>query len=58
MTCGGRDFWIPASFSKIIAENIPQSVYIDMPHCGHIAVREDPVGCTEMINNFINSKVG
>jgi pimeloyl-ACP methyl ester carboxylesterase len=58
VTCGGRDFWIPAIFSKIIAKNIPQSVYVDMPDCGHIAVREDPIGCTEMIHNFIKTKLG
>ena len=57
VTCGGRDFWIPSLFSKIIAKNIPQSIYVDMPDCGHIAVREDPIGCTEMIHNFITTKV-
>ena len=54
VVCGGRDFWIPAKFSKIIAESIPNAVYIELPHCGHIAIREDPTGCTEIINNFVN----
>jgi len=54
VTCGGRDFWIPAKFSKIIAEGIPGAVYVEMPHCGHIAVREDPVGSAALINDFVD----
>jgi pimeloyl-ACP methyl ester carboxylesterase len=53
ISCGLRDFWIPASFSKIIAEKIKHSLYIEMPHCGHIAIREDPQGCTQMIEEFL-----
>ena len=53
VTCGGRDHWIPAKFSKIIAEKIPNAIYIELPHCGHIAIREDPAGCTGMIENFV-----
>lgn len=52
----GRDFWIPAKFSKIIAEHIHNSIYIEMPHCGHIAVREDPAGCTKLIEEFVNNR--
>ena len=51
----GRDFWIPAKFSKIIAENIPHARYVELPHCGHIAVREDPAGCTQLIEEFVNN---
>ena len=50
----GRDFWIPPKFSKIIAEHIPNARYVEMPHCGHIAVREDPPGCTKLIEDFVN----
>ncbi len=53
VTCGLRDFWIPALFSKIIADKIKHSIYVEMPHCGHIAVREDPEGCTKMITDFV-----
>lgn len=56
VSCGMRDFWIPAHFSKIIAEKIKHSVYIEMPHCGHIAIREDPLGCTQMIENFVRNR--
>ena len=57
VTCGGRDFWIPAKFSKMIAEKIPQSVYVEMPDCGHIAVREDPAGSAALVENFVR-KIG
>jgi pimeloyl-ACP methyl ester carboxylesterase len=53
VTCGGRDFWIPAKFSRIIAEKISGAVYVEMPHCGHIAVREDPEGSTKLIVDFV-----
>lgn len=55
VTCGGRDFWIPAKFSKIIADNIRGAVYTEMPHCGHIAVREDPEGSTALIADFVQN---
>lgn len=53
VACGGLDFWIPAKFSKIIAQSISHSVYVDLPHCGHIAVRDDPDGCAELIKQFL-----
>ena len=51
--CGGLDFWIPPKFSKIIAKAIPHSVYVDMPDCGHIAVRDDPEGSAGIIKDFL-----
>lgn len=56
VACGGLDFWIPAKFSKIIAKAIPHSVYVDMPHCGHIAVRDDPAGSAAIIKKFLVEK--
>lgn len=53
VACGGLDFWIPAKFSKIIAKAIPHSVYVDMPECGHIAVRDDPEGSARIIKEFL-----
>ena len=53
----GNDFWIPAKFSKLIAEKIPNARYVELP-CGHIAVREDPAGCTKLIEEFINNLDG
>lgn len=47
------DFWIPAKFSKIIAKAIPHSAYVDMPECGHIAVRDDPEGSARIIKEFL-----
>ena len=54
VACGGRDFWIPAKFSRIIAAGIPHAVYMDLPNCGHIPVREDPAGCVRLIKDFID----
>ena len=53
VVCGGRDFWIPPKFSKIIAQHIPRSVYVDMPESGHIAVRDDPEGAATIIKDFL-----
>ena len=53
VTCGGLDYWIPAKFSKMIAERIPNAEYVEMPRCGHIPVREDPQGCAELIKKFV-----
>jgi pimeloyl-ACP methyl ester carboxylesterase len=59
VACGGLDFWIPPKFSKIIAKAIAQSVYVDMPQCGHIAVRDDPEGSARIIRQFLaDGRVG
>ena len=52
VVCGARDFWIPPKFSRIIAEKIPGAQYVEMPHCGHIAVRDDPAGSAQLIREF------
>ncbi len=56
VACGGLDFWIPPKFSKIIAKAIPHSEYADMPHCGHIAVRDDPEGSAALIKRFLSEQ--
>lgn len=53
VACGGQDFWIPPKFSRLIAQNIRGARYVEMPHCGHIAVREDPGGSAQIIVDFI-----
>ena len=35
-----------------IAEKIPGARYVEMPHCGHIAVRDDPAGSALLIRDF------
>lgn len=54
VVCGAKDYWIPPKFSRIIAEKIPGAQYVEMPHCGHIAVREDPAGSALLIGDFIS----
>lgn len=58
VVCGARDFWIPPKFSRIIADTIPGARYVEMPHCGHIAVREDPAGSARLIREFTAGLAG
>jgi pimeloyl-ACP methyl ester carboxylesterase len=54
VACGDGDYWIPAKFSKRIAERIPGARYVEMPGCGHVPVREQPQMATELIVNFVS----
>jgi pimeloyl-ACP methyl ester carboxylesterase len=55
VVCGTKDFWIPPKFSRIIADRIPGAQYVEMPHCGHIAVREDPARSSRLVRDFVGS---
>jgi len=48
-----QDILKPVKFSKIIADNIPQSEYITIPDCGHAAFLERPEILKSMILGFV-----
>jgi pimeloyl-ACP methyl ester carboxylesterase len=54
VACGDGDYWIPAKFSKRIAERIPGARYVEMQGCGHVPVREQPQAATELIASFVS----
>ena len=51
--CGENDILKPVKFSKIIADNIPQSEFIVIPDCGHVAIFEKPLELESAIFGFI-----
>ncbi len=53
VACGDSDYWIPAHFSKRIAERIPGARYVEMPGCGHVPVREQPKMAADLIAKFV-----
>jgi pimeloyl-ACP methyl ester carboxylesterase len=54
VACGDSDYWIPAQFSKRIAEHIPGARYVELQGCGHVPVREQPQVAAELIANFVS----
>ena len=51
--CGQEDILKPVKFSKILADNIPNSEYIILPNCGHVAIFEKPLELESAIFGFI-----
>jgi pimeloyl-ACP methyl ester carboxylesterase len=53
--CADNDHFIPAVLSKIIAENIPGSKYVEIPGGGHIPFIEKPNQSTSVVIEFLQS---
>ncbi len=51
--CGEDDILKPSKFSKIIADHIPNSEYITIPNCGHVAIFEKPKELESAVSGFI-----
>ena len=51
--CGEQDILKPPKFSKIMADNIPNSEYVTIPDCGHVAIFEKPKELESAIFGFV-----
>lgn len=51
--CGEDDILKKPKFSKIIADHIPNSEYLVIPQCGHVAIFEKPNELSSAILGFI-----
>ena len=50
---GDNDYFIPAFFSKMIAENIPGSIYREIKDGGHIPFVEKPAETAALVTEFL-----
>ena len=50
---GDNDYFIPAKFSKIIADAIPGASYVEIPGGGHIPFIEKPEETAEAVASFL-----
>lgn len=50
---GDNDYFIPASFTKLIAERIPGARYAEVPSCGHIPFIEKPNETAALVVGFL-----
>lgn len=55
---GDRDYWLPAKFSKIIAERISGAKYVEIADCGHLPVRERPQETCKLVVDFLSAQGG
>lgn len=51
---GDNDYFIPAQFSKIIAEHVPNAKYAEVANGGHIPFIENPEATARLVIDFIN----
>jgi 3-oxoadipate enol-lactonase len=51
--CGENDILKPVKFSKIIADNIPNSEFAVIPDCGHVTIFEKPDTLNSMLLGFV-----
>lgn len=51
--CGTEDILKPTKFSKIIADNIPNSEYLTIPDCGHVTIFEKPDALNSALLGFV-----
>ena len=51
--CGEKDILKPVKFSKIIADNIPNSEFAIIPDCGHVTIFEKPDILNSMLLGFV-----
>ena len=58
VVAGDNDYFIPASFSKIIHRAIPGSRYVEIPGGGHIPFIEKPRETVAAVLGFIDSLGG
>jgi 3-oxoadipate enol-lactonase len=52
---GDSDHMIPASFSKLVADRIPNAKYSEISDCGHIPVLERPDVACGIISDYIRT---
>lgn len=52
--CGQDDLLKRPQFSEIIAREIPQSEYVLLPHCGHVAIFEQAEILKTLLGGFIS----
>jgi 3-oxoadipate enol-lactonase len=55
VACGSNDYWIPAKFSRQVADAIPAARYVEMKHCGHVPVRDQPKASARLIAAFCSN---
>jgi 3-oxoadipate enol-lactonase len=53
VVCGEEDILKPVKFSKLIAENIPNSELAVIPNCGHVTIFEKPHVLNSMLLGFV-----
>jgi len=53
VVCGENDLLKPPKFSKLIAENIPNSEYVVIPDCGHVTIFEKPEALNSLLLGFV-----
>jgi len=53
VVCGENDILKPPKFSKIIADNIPNSEYVIIPDCGHVTIFEKPETLNTLLLGFV-----
>lgn len=51
---GDNDYFIPTSFSKIIADNVPGAEYAEIKSGGHIPFIEKPAEASKLVADFLN----
>lgn len=51
--CGQEDILKPVKFSRILADNIPNSEFAVIPDCGHVTIFEKPDILNSMLLGFI-----
>lgn len=52
---GDSDHMIPASFSKLVADRIPNAKYVEISDCGHIPVLERPDLVCKIISDYLQT---
>lgn len=51
--CGEKDILKPLKFSQIIANNVPNSEFVIIPDCGHVAIFEKPDELASILLGFL-----
>lgn len=51
--CGERDILKPPRFSQIMADAIPNSEFVTLPNCGHVAIFEKPGELESAVFGFV-----
>jgi pimeloyl-ACP methyl ester carboxylesterase len=52
--CGREDAWSPLAQHAEMAAQIPGSVLIDVPECGHMSLMEQPQAVTQAMRSWLN----
>jgi pimeloyl-ACP methyl ester carboxylesterase len=53
--CGHEDRWSPIEQHVEMARRIPNSVLVDVPHCGHMSPMERPAAVSSALIAWLNS---